>query len=797
MTSPSTTRAITALRPASPMPREYMSGPVAIRATIQVNCPIGHSGAPPSNGSVGPADRRVSAVDLEALPLDTLADAALGAARTPRVSHAEVRVERTRVAATRARDGRLESDADGGGAGLSVRVLHDGTWGFAATSELSTDAAARAAREALEVARVAAALSTERVELAAEPAHVAVWRSSYEIDPFDVPAVERAARLIDWTGRLVADERVDHADASLEAVQEQKFYADLAGSRTIQERIRVDPDVTAVAVDRGTGTFESMRTVAPPTGRGWEYLTGTGWDWDAELAALPELLAEKMAAPTAAAGAYDVVIDPSNLWLTIHESIGHATELDRALGYEAAYAGTSFATFDQLDRLRYGAPFMHVTADRTVEHGLATVGFDDEGVEAQAWDLIRDGTLVGYQLNRAMAARQGYARSNGCAFAHRPLPAGADPQHRRRGGPVSPADPSRRLVEHALAVSAADGCVVLASESTSANLRWAANTLTTNGLAHARRLTVISFFGPSVGVVSREGIFSTADVAEVVGASEAVAREASPAEDAAPLLGSEASTGDWDAPPAEASISVFDRFAPDLGAAFERAQRSGQLLFGFASYDMTTTYLGSSTGLRARHDQPTGLVEINAKSSDMTRSTWAGMPTRDFLDVDVAPVHDDLERRLGWAARRLDLEPGRYDTILPAAAVADLMISLYWAAVGRGAHEGRSVFSRAGGGTRVGERLSEAPLTLRSDPTAEGIECDPFLSTTWSSGAASVFDNGSPLPPTEWISAGRLEALVQTRHSAGLTGLPFTPYTDNLILESSQPAGDLDRLIAG
>src|SRR5438270_2087331 len=466
MTSPSTTRAITALRPASPMPREYMSGPVAIRATIQVNCPIGHSGAPPSNGSVGPADRRVSAVDLEALPLDTLADAALGAARTPRVSHAEVRVERTRVAATRARDGRLESDADGGGAGLSVRVLHDGTWGFAATSELSTDAAARAAREALEVARVAAALSTERVELAAEPAHVAVWRSSYEIDPFDVPAVERAARLIDWTGRLVADERVDHADASLEAVQEQKFYADLAGSRTIQERIRVDPDVTAVAVDRGTGTFESMRTVAPPTGRGWEYLTGTGWDWDAELAALPELLAEKMAAPTAAAGAYDVVIDPSNLWLTIHESIGHATELDRALGYEAAYAGTSFATFDQLDRLRYGAPFMHVTADRTVEHGLATVGFDDEGVEAQAWDLIRDGTLVGYQLNRAMAARQGYARSNGCAFADRP---GHVPLQRMANVSLQPAPGGPSTDE--LIAAAGDGIYIVGDKSWSIDMQ--------------------------------------------------------------------------------------------------------------------------------------------------------------------------------------------------------------------------------------------------------------------------------------------------------------------------------------
>ncbi|HMC38338.1 MAG TPA: TldD/PmbA family protein [Acidimicrobiales bacterium] len=405
-------------------------------------------------------------MDLEALPLDTLADAALGAARTPRVSHAEVRVERTRVAATRARDGRLESDADGGGAGLSVRVLHDGTWGFAATSELSTDAAARAAREALEVARVAAALSTERVELAAEPAHVAVWRSSYEIDPFDVPAVERAARLIDWTGRLVADERVDHADASLEAVQEQKFYADLAGSRTIQERIRVDPDVTAVAVDRGTGTFESMRTVAPPTGRGWEYLTGTGWDWDAELAALPELLAEKMAAPTAAAGAYDVVIDPSNLWLTIHESIGHATELDRALGYEAAYAGTSFATFDQLDRLRYGAPFMHVTADRTVEHGLATVGFDDEGVEAQAWDLIRDGTLVGYQLNRAMAARQGYARSNGCAFADRP---GHVPLQRMANVSLQPAPGGPSTDE--LIAAAGDGIYIVGDKSWSIDMQ--------------------------------------------------------------------------------------------------------------------------------------------------------------------------------------------------------------------------------------------------------------------------------------------------------------------------------------
>lgn len=163
-----------------------------------------------------------------------------------------------------------------------------------------------------------------------------------------------------------------------------------------------------------------MRTLAPPAGRGWEYLTGTGWDWDAELAGIPELLAEKMRAPSVEAGAYDLVVDPSNLWLTIHESIGHATELDRALGYEAAYAGTSFATFDQLGSLKYGSELMNVTGDRTAEHGLATIGYDDEGVAGQSWDLVKDGTLVGYQLDRRIAGLTGFERSNGCAYADSP-----------------------------------------------------------------------------------------------------------------------------------------------------------------------------------------------------------------------------------------------------------------------------------------------------------------------------------------------------------------------------------------
>ncbi len=168
------------------------------------------------------------------------------------------------------------------------------------------------------------------------------------------PSAERAGLLLGWTANLLDHPGVDHADAAVLAVQENKFYADLAGTTTAQERVRLYPTATAVAINQQTGEFETMRTLAPPCGRGWEYLTGEGWDWDAELAALPGLLSEKVAAPSIGAGEYDLVIDPSNLWLTIHESIGHATELDRALGYEAAYAGTSFATFDRLGSLRYG-----------------------------------------------------------------------------------------------------------------------------------------------------------------------------------------------------------------------------------------------------------------------------------------------------------------------------------------------------------------------------------------------------------------------------------------------------------
>lgn len=362
--------------------------------------------------------------DFLALPLRTLADAALSAARAAGAEHADLRVHRLRTQSIRLRDGAVQSVVDGDELGLAVRVVVDGTWGFASHAELTAESAARTAGLAVEVARALRALNRERVELAPEPVYRdATWVSGYTLDPFAVPTSQKVDLLGDYSGRLASADGVDHVTAGVLQVKEQTFYADLAGSTLTQQRVRLHPELEATAVDASAGSFETMRTLAPPVGRGWEYLetsAGGAWDWDTELARIPEWLAEKTKAPSVTAGPTDLVIDPSNLWLTIHESIGHATEYDRAIGYEAAYAGTSFATPDRLGTLEYGTPIMHVTADRTEPHGLASIGYDDDGVSAQRWDLVRDGILVGYQLDRVFAPRLGLPRSNGCSYADSP-----------------------------------------------------------------------------------------------------------------------------------------------------------------------------------------------------------------------------------------------------------------------------------------------------------------------------------------------------------------------------------------
>ena len=370
----------------------------------------------------------------------------------------------------------------------------------------------------------------------------------------------------------------------------------------------------------------------------------------------------------------------------------------------------------------------------------------------------------------------------------------------------------QQTVERALAAARCDDCIVIADETSAANLRWAANSLTTNGVSRSRQLTVIAITrgadGARAGVVSRAGVRED-QVADVVAAAERAAGQTTPAEDAQELLGPgdtaafgvkegpEPGQPGWDDEPGSTGIGVFSAFSPALGAAFETAASAGQKLYGYAEHALTSTFLGTSTGLRLRHDQPTGKADINAKSALPGGSAWAGRATSDFSDVDVEAITADLGRRLDWARRQIELPAGKYQALLSPSAMADLFVDMYWHAGAKDALDGRTVFSKPGGGTRVGERLASLPVTLRSDPAAGGMRCAPFVITRYSGREASVFDNGLAIRPVAWVDQGVLSALAQTRWTAGLTGLPATPETDNLILEGAGGGGaSLDELIA-
>ncbi|NLU84931.1 metallopeptidase TldD-related protein [Rhodococcus sp. HNM0569] len=352
--------------------------------------------------------------------------------------------------------------------------------------------------------------------------------------------------------------------------------------------------------------------------------------------------------------------------------------------------------------------------------------------------------------------------------------------------------PAPEVVDRALASTSVDDTIVLVTDTSTANVRWAGNSMTTNGSTRSRRWTVVSIVREGarrkVGVVTSASV-DTDDIAAVVRASEDAARAAEPASDAMPLVGGGTDT-DWAEPAAHTAIGVFDALARDLSSGFDAADR----LYGYAEHSVDTTWLGSSTGLRRRVVQPTGSVEINGKRGDA--SAWAGTGTRDFTDVDTAALLAELTRRLDWSTRTVALPAGRYDTLLPPSTVADLMIPLMWSMEGRAAEEGRSAFSRRGGGTRVGDTLTELPLTLYSDPALPGLEAAPFVATTTSNDAVSLFDNGMTVDRVEWIRDGALGALAYPRSAAHEFDASVAVPGDNLALES-HTATTLDDLIAG
>jgi predicted Zn-dependent protease len=349
------------------------------------------------------------------------------------------------------------------------------------------------------------------------------------------------------------------------------------------------------------------------------------------------------------------------------------------------------------------------------------------------------------------------------------------------------------LAERALA-AATGPCIVLVSSTREANLRWAASTLTTNGLTSSSETTVVAVHGGDrVGVVTRSGV-GPADVAALVADAEAAARESAPAEDAAELVPGDAAD-DFAAPPAEVAANDLAVLAERLGVAFEAARAGAHELFGYAEQSVRTTYLATSTGIRRRHEQPAAVVQLNGKSHGRTRSAWAGTAATALDRVDVDALVGEVVQRLGWQARTVTLGAGRHDTVLPPSAVADLMLYAYFSSDARSAHEGRSVFGRPGGGVRVGDVLTPVPVSVRSDPGAPGLETAPVVLAGVSSDSASVFDNGLPIGPTSWVERGTLAALPTTRRTATLAGLPFTPPAGNLLVDVEGGRGDALDLV--
>ncbi|OMC39207.1 metallopeptidase TldD-related protein [Mycobacterium sp. IS-1264] len=321
--------------------------------------------------------------------------------------------------------------------------------------------------------------------------------------------------------------------------------------------------------------------------------------------------------------------------------------------------------------------------------------------------------------------------------------------------------------------------MVLVTDRVEATLRWAGNSMTTNGVSVNRSVTVISIVRD--GSSTRVGTMVSAEVDPrvipgLVAASQDAARSAPEAGDAAPLLADTGVPADWNAPAPGTGPEIFG----DLAASLSRGFKGSDRLYGYAHHSVSTTFLASSTGLRRRFTQPAGAVEINGKRGDA--SAWVGVGTPDFVDVPTDLLLEQLSTRLGWAQRTVELPAGHYETLMPPSTVADMMIYLGWSMAGRGAHEGRTAFSAPGGGTRIGERLTDLPLTLFSDPMAPGLACTPFVATSNSSETVSVFDNGMEIGQVDWIRDGVINALAYPRAIAAKYDAQVAVAADNLVM---------------
>ena len=360
-----------------------------------------------------------------------LADAALNAATKKGASYVDVRIGRYLNQFLITREQRVENTVSTESYGAGVRVLADGAWGFYATDGLTPESVARAAEEAVAIAKANAKLQAEPVQLALQKGLGEVsWRTPGAKNAFDVPISEKVALLM-AANQAALKNGANFVNSNLFQVNEQKYFASTDGSYVDQDVHRIWPTFNVTAIDPKSGKFQTRRALSAPVGRGYEYLTPTpqgkragvttryssSYDMVEDATAAAKQARDKLGARTVESGQYDLVLDPSHLWLTIHESVGHATELDRVLGYEANYAGTSFATLDKLGKFQYGSPNVTIVADKTQPGSLGAVGYDDEGVPCRRWDLIKDGLLVNYQKTRDQAHIVGQQYGDGCSYS--------------------------------------------------------------------------------------------------------------------------------------------------------------------------------------------------------------------------------------------------------------------------------------------------------------------------------------------------------------------------------------------
>lgn len=344
---------------------------------------------------------------------DALADAALATAKKLGASYADIRINRYRVEAVNTRERQVLNVSSGQNFGFGVRVLIGGTWGFSASPIVTADEVVRVTAEAAAIAKANSVITRKKIELVPTPKVVTKWKSSFVRDPFEVPAEEKIAILLAINESALGVKGINFVNSSVSSVNEQKYLANSDGSRIEQYIIRTNPSFSATAV--APGDFQSVNSFREAQQIGFEYLTKH--DWVAEARQAAEYAVMKLKAPSVKPGKYDLVLHPSHLFLTIHESVGHPTELDRALLWEANYAGTSFLTPDKTGKLQFGSKIVNFVADRTQPQGLATVGYDDEGVPGQSWHIVKDGVFVDWQTTRDTAKLVGRSKSYGCLHA--------------------------------------------------------------------------------------------------------------------------------------------------------------------------------------------------------------------------------------------------------------------------------------------------------------------------------------------------------------------------------------------